>query len=198
MAESQISYAGRGGAKLSRALDVFGVDVNGMVCADLGCNVGGFTDCLLSRGARKVYAVDTGHGMLAWKLRNDARVVVMERTNALRVELPELADVAVADVGWTRQILIVPAALKMLKGGGCVVSLLKPQYEAKEGERAGGVVRPEFMAGIIERVRRDLKPLGIEMGEPIESPLKGGGGNAEYFILARKEQEPHPGFRDIL
>jgi 23S rRNA (cytidine1920-2'-O)/16S rRNA (cytidine1409-2'-O)-methyltransferase len=187
MAEAEISYAGRGGEKLSHALDVFGVDVNGLVCADLGCNVGGFTDCLLSRGAKKVYAIDTGYGMLAWKLRNDPRVAVMERVNALRVELPEPVDIAVADVGWTRQILIMPAALKMLKSGGCVVSLLKPQYEAKEGERVGGVARPECVAGIVERVRKDLKSLGIEMGGATESPLRGAAGNTEHFILVRKE-----------
>jgi 23S rRNA (cytidine1920-2'-O)/16S rRNA (cytidine1409-2'-O)-methyltransferase len=187
MAEQKVSYAGRGGEKLSRALDAFGIDVAGKVCADLGCNVGGFTDCLLSRGAGKVYAIDTGYGMLAWKLRNDPRVVVMERTNALRVELPESVDLAVVDVGWTRQILIIPAALKMLKPGGCAVSLLKPQYEAKDAERAGGVVKPEHIPEILARARKDLKSVGVETEDMIESPLKGGGGNVEFFILVRKK-----------
>ena len=187
MNDPKVSYAGRGGEKLSHALDVFRIDVNGLVCADLGCNVGGFTDCLLSRGARKVYAIDTGYGMLAWKLRNDPRVVVMERANALRAKLPEPVDLAVVDVGWTRQILIIPAALKMLKSGGCAVSLLKPQYEAKGSERAAGVVRREFIPAVLARVRKDLESLGVEMGDIVESPLKGGGGNVEHFICVRKK-----------
>jgi len=187
MNDPKVSYAGRGGEKLSRALDAFRIDVNGLVCADLGCNVGGFTDCLLSRGARKIYAIDTGYGMLAWKLRNDGRVVAMERTNALRVKLPEPVDLAVVDVGWTRQILIIPAALRMLKSGGCAVSLLKPQYEAKNSERAAGVVKRERMPDVLARVRKDLESLGVEMGNLVESPLKGEGGNIEYFICVRKK-----------
>jgi 23S rRNA (cytidine1920-2'-O)/16S rRNA (cytidine1409-2'-O)-methyltransferase len=187
MAEPQTQYAGRGGEKLSFALDAFGIDVNGLVCADLGCNVGGFTDCLLSRGATKVYAIDTGYGMLAWKLRNDERVVVMERTNALRAQTPELVDLAVVDVGWTRQILIIPAAMRMLKSGGRAVSLVKPQYEAREAERAAGVVKPEFIPEILDRVRKDLASVGVEMGHAVESPIKGGGGNVEFFICVRKK-----------
>jgi 23S rRNA (cytidine1920-2'-O)/16S rRNA (cytidine1409-2'-O)-methyltransferase len=187
MNDPKVSYAGRGGEKLSRALDAFRIDVNGMTCADLGCNVGGFTDCLLSRGARRVYAIDTGYGMLAWKLRNDGRVVAMERTNALRVKLPEPVDLAVVDVGWTRQILIIPAALRMLKSGGCAVSLLKPQYEAKDSERAAGVVKSECVPDVLARVRKDLESLGVEMGDAVESPLKGEGGNVEYFICVRKK-----------
>src|ERR1041384_1734333 len=107
------SYVSRGGLKLAGALDAFNVDVKGWICADLGCNVGGFTDCLLQRGAAKVYAVDTGYGAFAWKLRNDPRVVVMERTNTLYLQPPAVGiDLVVIDLGWTRQIHAIPAALR--------------------------------------------------------------------------------------
>ncbi|MHC4480407.1 MAG: SAM-dependent methyltransferase, partial [Planctomycetota bacterium] len=123
-------FVGRGGEKLEFALDQLRLGVSGLLAADFGCNVGGFTDCFLHRGARRVYAVDTGYGMLAWKLRQDERVVVMERTNAMHVELPEPVDVVAVDVGWTKQRYILPNALKRLDAHGSVLSLLKPQYEA--------------------------------------------------------------------
>ena len=112
------------------ALTQFGMDVRGLVCADLGSNVGGFVDCLLQRGAGKVYSVDTSYGTLAWKLRKDPRVVVLERTNAMHVTLPEPVDFVTIDVGWTRQEKILPAAARMLKPGGRVVTLIKPKAEA--------------------------------------------------------------------
>ena len=183
---SDVSYVGRGGEKLAYALDAFGIKVEGYTCADLGCNVGGFADCLLARGARRVYAVDTGYGMLAWKLRIDPRVVVMERTNALHLELPEAVDLAAVDVGWTRQARIIPAALGLLKSAGCVVSLVKPQYEAKPAELAGGVVRAGCISDILGRVMQALELPGVEINGPVESPLKGGAGNVEYFIRVRK------------
>lgn len=179
-------YVGRGGEKLAHALDSFGVQVTGLTCADLGCNIGGFTDCLLSRGAVRVYAIDTGYGMLAWKLRQDPRVVVMERTNALRVELPEPVDIVTVDAGWTRQSRIIPAALRMLKSGGCAVSLVKPQYEAGPKELRRGVAQSECVPDVLARVRREVESMGILIGEPVESPLEGGAGNIEYFILLRK------------
>ncbi len=186
MTPGEISYVGRGGEKLAHALDGFGIRVDECICADLGCSVGGFTDCLLVRGAAKVYAIDTGYGMLAWKLRIDPRVVVMERTNALYAELPEPVDIVTVDVGWTRQARIVPAALRMLKTGGSMVSLVKPQYEAKPAELAGGVVRAEYLSDILTRVGRDLEPLAVDVSEPIESSLRGAAGNTEYFIHVRK------------
>ena len=106
----------RAGQKLEHALVRFAIDVNGLVCADLGCSTGGFTDCLLQRGAAKVFAVDTGYGVLDWKLRKDPRVVVMERTNAMHVQLPEPANLVTIDVAWTRQQHILPAAKAILRG----------------------------------------------------------------------------------
>src|SRR4051812_44384353 len=119
-------FVSRAGLKLDHALAHFGIDVAGLVCADLGCNAGGFTDCLLQRGAAKVYAVDTGYGMLDYKLRKDPRVVVMERTNAMHAELPETVDLVVIDVAWTKQRHILPAARRMVKPQGAVVTLVKP------------------------------------------------------------------------
>src|ERR1700761_4113773 len=125
-------FVSRAGQKLDHALDAFGVGVAGLACADLGCNVGGFVDCLLQRGAAKVYAVDTGYGVLEWKLRKDPRVVVMERTNAMHVDLPEPVSLVTIDVAWTRQRNILPAAGRILsrEPGARVVTLIKPHYEA--------------------------------------------------------------------
>ena len=150
MAETLCPFVSRGGLKLDAALQAFGVDVAGMVCADLGCNVGGFTDCLLQRGATQVYAVDSGYGTLAWKLRQDKRVVVMERTNAVHVDpwkLPGFTgcDVVVIDLGWTRQEKALPAAKNWLRNDrsgppGTIVTLIKPHYEAI-GEEAAALKR---------------------------------------------------------
>jgi len=112
--QKSVRYVSRGGDKLDGALEAFGFDVSGLVAVDLGANVGGFTDCLLQRGVAKVYAVDTGYGVLEWKLRQDARVEAMERTNALHVDLPEKVDLAVVDVGWTPMARIVPVALGLV------------------------------------------------------------------------------------
>ncbi|MBT7170522.1 MAG: TlyA family RNA methyltransferase, partial [Phycisphaerales bacterium] len=109
---SEIKYVSRAGKKLAGALDAMGVDPAGWVCADFGCNVGGFTDCLLQRGAAKVYAVDTGYGALAWTMRQHERVEVMERTNVLHCDVPEAVDLVVIDVGWTPQVKVIPVAAK--------------------------------------------------------------------------------------
>ncbi len=123
-------FVSRGGQKLDHALAALGIGVTGKICADLGCSTGGFTDCLLSHGAAKVYAVDTGYGVLDWKLRKDSRVVVMERVNAMHAELPEAMEIITIDVGWTRQRHILPSARRMLAPDGVVISLVKPHYEA--------------------------------------------------------------------
>lgn len=179
-------FVSRGGDKLDGALDDFGLDVPGVVAADLGANVGGFTDCLLQRSALRVYAVDTGYGVLDWKLRQDDRVVVLERTNALHVVLPESVDLVVVDVGWTPMIHIGPKALSLLKDGGCVVALLKPQYEAEESERRDGVVLPECMAGVIARVFETLEQRGITMVKHAVSRVLGSGGNQEVFVMFQR------------
>ncbi len=181
-----MSFVGRGGDKLSWALDTFGVNPEGAVCVDLGSNVGGFVDCLLQRGAVKVYSVDTSYGTLAWTLRNDPRVVVMERTNALHVEIPELADIVTCDVGWTKQEKVIPKALSLLKDGGRLVSLLKPQYEAERDEMEKGKkgrVKEEALANILERVEETIRSTGLPYKPPARAPFLGGKGkNPEFYF----------------
>ena len=179
----------RGGEKLLAALEAFDVDPTGLTCADLGCNVGGFTRVLLERGASLVYAIDTGHGMLASELREDSRVVVMERTNALHVELPEPVDLVVIDVAWTPQRKILPAAFRLLRPGGMVVSLLKPHYEAEPGKTRQGVLEPEVAEDVAADTCRRLAATGFPVRGRIESPITGGKGNAEFLILLVKPDE---------
>ena len=180
-------YVTRGGEKLEFALHEFGVDVTGKVAADLGSHAGGFVDCLLQHGAASVYSVDTSYGTFAWKLRQDERVVVMERTNALHVELPEQVDVVTIDVGWTKQGLILPHALGLAKSGGVVLSLLKPQYEAEKDEVEHGVVSPETARAVAGRVVESLAAKGICVEQWAESPLRGGKGNCEFFLRINVE-----------
>ena len=176
-------YVSRGGEKLAFALDHFGVDPAGRVCADLGCSTGGFTDVLLQRGAARVHAVDTAYGVLDWRLRNDPRVVVHERTNALYVALPEPCSLVVIDAGWTRQARIVPAALALLAPGGEIVSLLKPHYEAPRRLLEGGLLPEHHRAAVVREVVADLCRLPVRVSEPVVSPLRGGkGGNVEYLL----------------
>ena len=189
MGDSTEQYASRGGLKLHGAIQAFGVDCTELVCADFGCNIGGFTDCLLAHGAAKVYAVDTGYGTLAWTLRKDPRVVVMERTNALYAEPPEPVDLVVIDVAWTPQKLSVPAAGKWLKPGGMIISLLKPVFElAKLKPVKGGKPRPKSMPleqseEIRDQVCEQLAQLGFEPAKIIASPITGKGGNTEFLLL---------------
>ena len=177
---------GRGGAKLKQAIDWLGLRVQGEVAADFGCNVGGFTDCLLKEGARRVYAVDTGYGALAWKLRQDARVVVMERTNAMHVALPEPADLIASDVAWTRQRHILPNALRQAAAEGVVLSLFKPQYEAPAPLVRRGRIRPEDMEAILAAVLAELTEMGIAVAEVIPLPQERSGKNPEAFLYIRR------------
>jgi 23S rRNA (cytidine1920-2'-O)/16S rRNA (cytidine1409-2'-O)-methyltransferase len=194
MTQDQCPYVSRGGLKLAAALDGFSIDPASWVCADLGCNVGGFTDCLLQRGATKVYAVDTGYGELAWTLRNDGRVVVMERTNALHCQPPELVDLVVLDVAWTPQGKILPAAARWLKPGGQIVSLVKTHYEAAKRDpayqkRKGGAKTPhlddETSRSIFQAVCDDIRQDGFEILNTLESPVRGKGGGLEFLVLTR-------------
>ena len=177
-------FVGRGGEKLEAALAHFELDVGGMVAADVGASTGGFTDCLLQRGARRVYAIDVGYGQLAWRLRNDQRVVVMERTNARYLdELPELVDIVTADVSFISLRLILPAALRWLRPDGQVVALIKPQFEAGRREvRKGGVVRdPETHRRVLERILEAASELGLNLRGLMPSPLRGPAGNIEFL-----------------
>ena len=182
-------YVSRGGFKLAAALDGFEVAVEGRVCLDVGASTGGFTDCLLQRGARRVYAVDVGAGQLDWRLRNDPRVVVKEGLNAryLRPEdLGERVDLAVCDVSFISVTLILPALAGVLKEAGEMVILVKPQFEVGRGQVGkGGIVRdPALRQAACARVEEALRRLGFQT-RIMESPLAGAEGNVEYLLYAR-------------
>lgn len=182
-------YASRGGEKLEHALNVFGIDVAGAVAADIGASTGGFTDCLLQNRASRVYAVDVGRGQLDIRLRQDARVVVMEGVNARYLEgLPEPVDLVTADVAFISLRQVLPAARHLLRPGGNIVALFKPQFEAARREVGkGGVIRdPQMHATLIGRfaawcVKNGLRVLGLTA-----SPLLGPAGNREFFFHLRE------------
>ena len=178
-------FVGKGGLKLQFALE-HGVDVSGLVCADLGCNVGGFTDCLMQNGAAKVYAVDTSYGLLAWKLRSDPRVVVFERTNVLHWTSPEPLDFVVSDLGWTRQEKALPVIAAMLKPGGRALSLVKPQYEAPDEWLVRNVLPEERIPEVMAMVREQCPPELQILGEA-RSPYLGHGGNMEMWLFVMRD-----------
>ena len=205
-------FVSRAGDKLEHALETFGVELEGRRCADFGCNVGGFTDCMLERGATKVIAIDTGRGALAWKLRQDPRVEVLERTNALHAPPPaEGVDLVTIDLAWTPQRLGVPAALRWLAPGGRIVSLVKPHYELEGEEKKllqKGFLPQEHAPDILEKVLRNMPNLGARVLESTTSPLVGGktarrrgvAGNLEYLALleplpadGENHENPEPG-----
>ncbi len=184
-------WVSRGGLKLAHGLDRFAIDVAGKICLDVGASTGGFTDVLLTRGAARVYAVDVGHGQLAWKLRQDARVVVLERTNARHLTaeaIPEPVDIVVCDASFIGLETVLPAALALVADGACIVALIKPQFEVGKGRVGkGGVVRdPALHAEVCARIADWLAAqpgwsvLGIE-----ESPITGPEGNKEFLIGGR-------------
>ena len=185
-------YVSRGGTKLEKPLDTFSVNVSGKVVLDVGASTGGFTDCLLQRGARTVYTIDVGYGQLAWKLREDERVAVLERVNICaltQAEIPTPADLAVIDVSFTSLKKIWPPVIALLKPQGALLSLVKPQFEArKEDVEAGGIVRSlktyqEVMRAVVETAHAlKLHVVGI-----MESPIRGQKGNREFFLYAVKK-----------
>jgi 23S rRNA (cytidine1920-2'-O)/16S rRNA (cytidine1409-2'-O)-methyltransferase len=178
-------FVSRAGEKLDHALEKFALDVHGLVCADFGSNTGGFTDCLLKRGAAKVYAIDTGYGVLDWNLRKDPRVVVMERTNAMHVTLPEPIDLIAIDVAWTKQKNILPAAKRVLKPAGVVVSLIKPHYEADPKLLLKGVLPVQALEEVVTGVKSDVGESGFEVIQTIQSPILGAKGNIEVLALLK-------------
>jgi len=186
-------YASRGGLKLEAALDRWPVPVTGAVCADLGASTGGFTDCLLQRGARRVYAIDVGHGQLAWKLQIDPRVVVRDRTNARYVraaDLPEAVTVVTADLAFISLTKVAAAIAELAGSGGHVVCLVKPQFEAGP-ERVGrrGVVRdPAVWRDVLEGVTASLAGAGLVPRAVMASPVLGPEGNAEFLLWAAGPQ----------
>jgi 23S rRNA (cytidine1920-2'-O)/16S rRNA (cytidine1409-2'-O)-methyltransferase len=185
MSPDQPGYVSRAGAKLAFALDHFAVNPTGLICVDLGSNVGGFVDCLLRRNARKVYAVDTGYGTLDWSLRRDDRVVVLERTNALDIEIDEPAQLVTVDVGWTRQHLILPRALDLVEPSGTIISLIKPHYEADRRQLRKGVLPDEQAGPTLNDTIERLADLGVKVERTIESPIRGDAGNREWLALIR-------------
>ncbi|MFA7238193.1 MAG: SAM-dependent methyltransferase [Phycisphaeraceae bacterium] len=205
-------FVSRGGLKLAAALDAFALDVTDFVCADLGCNVGGFTDCLLQRGAQHVFALDTGYGQLAWKLRNDPRVSVHERTNAMHCDpcglrdaacgmrdrnphpatrTPQAAqriDLAVIDLAWTRQQYAIPAALRWRPRH--IITLIKPHYEAGDKTDPHGVLAEPDAEVVLHRVLNELPAMGVTVMNHIRSPILGGAGkgrkgNIEYLAWVK-------------
>jgi len=190
-------FVSRAGNKLDHALAAFHLPVAGLVCADLGSSTGGFVDCLLQRGAAKVYAIDTGYGALDWKLRNDPRVVVMERTNAMHAVLPEPVMLVSIDVAWTRQRHILPAAAKLLAPGGCVVSLFKLHYEAENRLLRRGRLPLEHAPAILKLVCDDAIKAGFEIPAVTPSPIAGAGGNQEWLAWLRPSAPKPDGPRPI-
>jgi 23S rRNA (cytidine1920-2'-O)/16S rRNA (cytidine1409-2'-O)-methyltransferase len=178
-------FVSRAGAKLDHALRYFDFDVTGKICADLGCSTGGFTDCLLQHGAARVYAVDTGYGVLDWKLRNDSRVVVMERTNAMHVSLPQPVDVVTIDVAWTRQRNILPNARGLIGPGGRIITLIKPHYEATASQLKKGILIADQMQSVLTAVEADIAAAGFKLLGMVESPIKGAKGNTELLAMLR-------------
>ncbi len=179
-------YVSRGGFKLEAALAGFGIRPSDFICADLGCSTGGFTDCLLQHGARLVYAVDTAWGQLDWKLRQDNRVVVMERSNALYTNPAEPCDLVTIDLGWTRQEYAVPAALKWLKStaDSRIISLVKPHYELGLHKTSRGTADPNDASNTLHQVLEQLHQLGASVLNHLPSPIRGTkGGNQEFLVL---------------
>lgn len=180
-------YVSRGGEKLEAALKSFSVNPEGKVCIDIGSSTGGFTDCLLQHGATKVYAVDVGYGQLALLLRNDPRVIVMEKVNARylkNTDFQESIDLAVIDVSFISLENILPAAKPLLKANGQILALIKPQFEVGKGKVGkGGVVRDEALRlEAVKKIEEFSKEIGLDSRGVIQSPLKGPAGNVEYFI----------------
>jgi 23S rRNA (cytidine1920-2'-O)/16S rRNA (cytidine1409-2'-O)-methyltransferase len=185
-----LPYVSRGGFKLAHALDIFDIDVTGAVAVDIGASTGGFTDCLLQRGAARVYCIDVGHGQLDWKVASDPRVVVIDRTNIRRMppeRIPERCTLAVIDVSFISLRLVLPAVLPLLQPGAPVVALVKPQFEVgRERVGKGGIVRDEgdrrqAVAGVAEAARA----LGCAVVGETTSPITGGKGNVEYLLELR-------------
>jgi 23S rRNA (cytidine1920-2'-O)/16S rRNA (cytidine1409-2'-O)-methyltransferase len=205
--EGELPYVSRGGLKLEAAINFFNIDVNNKIIMDVGSSTGGFTDCLLKKGAKKVYCIDVGYGQLAWSLRKDPRVVVMERTNIRyltdivksqksKVKSPELEDLiksnidmATADVSFISLTKVIPAVLEFLKEESEVLALVKPQFEVGKGEVGkGGIVREEEKRlRAVKGVQEDLEKLGLKTIGLFQSPITGQKGNIEIFLYMKRE-----------
>jgi 23S rRNA (cytidine1920-2'-O)/16S rRNA (cytidine1409-2'-O)-methyltransferase len=184
-------YVGRGGLKMERALQEFGIDPTGFTCLDVGASTGGFTDCLLQHGARRIVAIDVGHNQIDWRLRTDARVEVREGVNARHLspqDFEESFDLVVVDVSFISATKVLPALVPLLKEGGRAVVLVKPQFEVGRGEVGkGGIVRdPAQHARVVEEVNASARALGLLLRGVTDSPIKGADGNREFLALYEK------------
>jgi len=185
-------YVGRGGIKLEGALRHFGISAAALTALDVGASTGGFTDCLLQQGAQRVYAIDVGHGQLAWKIRNDPRVVVREKLNArflTRADIPDPIDLAVADVSFISLTLVLPNVFELLTPNGMVLALIKPQFELRAADVGkGGIVRE---AELHEKAKEKIRAFVLAAGHTVEgivpSQIAGTDGNLEFFICSRKK-----------
>jgi 23S rRNA (cytidine1920-2'-O)/16S rRNA (cytidine1409-2'-O)-methyltransferase len=185
------TYVSRGGFKLASALDSFSLQVTNLVAMDVGASTGGFTDCLLQRGAKKVYAIDVGYGQLAWPLRQDPRVMILERCNVRYLtseQVSELVDLAVIDTSFISLTKVIPKVLEFVKRGGKLLALIKPQFEVGRGQVGkGGVVRdPELHKQVVRDIERFCESQGMEVRGVKESSLLGPKGNREFFVYGVK------------
>ena len=196
----KLKYVSRGGLKLEKAMNTFGIDLTNKVCMDIGASTGGFTDCMLQNNAKKVFSVDVGYGQFAWKLRTDERVVCMERTNIRYVtpeDIGEKLDFASIDVSFISLRTIMPAVKELLKDNGCVVALIKPQFEAgkdkvgKKGVVRDKAVHKEVVTNIVNfLIDNEFTVLGLSF-----SPIKGPEGNREYLVYFTKDKERETDFK---
>ncbi|MCI0469579.1 MAG: TlyA family RNA methyltransferase [Nitrospirae bacterium] len=192
---ADIPYVSRGGLKLEAAIKHFGIPLRDRIAMDIGSSTGGFTDCMLQHGAKKVYCIDVGYGQLSWRLRQDERVVPIERTNIRYLErekIPDEINIAAIDVSFISLLKVLPRVLEFISQKGEIIALIKPQFEAGKGEvDRGGVIKDERKRSeIVEHVRRGIETLGETFGVEIigimQSPVAGQKGNVEYFIYLRK------------
>jgi 23S rRNA (cytidine1920-2'-O)/16S rRNA (cytidine1409-2'-O)-methyltransferase len=182
----QQKYVGRAGFKLEKALDHFKVDVKDLVVLDAGISTGGFTDCLLQRGAKRVYGVDVGYGQVHEKLLSDNRLILMERTNLRHLEsLPELVDLVTLDLSFISILKVMPAVSKLIKPDGKIITLIKPQFEAeKKDVGRGGIVKSDDVhQKVIEKIKTGMSEFGFKMVDLVESPIFGSKGNKEFLSL---------------
>ncbi len=181
-------FVSRGGDKLIAALEACAVDPQGAVCLDVGCSTGGFTDCLLQRGAARVYAVDVGYGQFDWRLRQDPRVSLFERTNIRYVDrslIPEPISLVVIDVSFISLTMVLPPIIQFLRPGAIVIALVKPQFEVGKGQVGrGGIVRDEGLRqSALQRILMSAAPLGLVSKATLDSPIKGKKGNLEFLAI---------------
>lgn len=186
--QNDIPYVGRGGLKLEKALKVYDLNIDDYICLDVGASTGGFTDCLLQHGAKKIYAIDVGYGQIAWKLRQDKRVVTIERTNIRHMDpgvIPSPVDLVTIDVSFISLKIVVPSVLKFMKKGAFIIALIKPQFEVGKGKVGkGGIVRnPALYDEVITDLTCFFSETGLECSPVISSPILGSKGNKEFIVF---------------